>query len=438
MKARIPIVIVIFTMILVVLLSGIASGQSQATSLSNNIVIINFNGNVDPGASAFFKSSLGALTPDNTKAVVIDMNTPGGYITSMLQIISYINHTEQQEGIPVYTYVPSGGLASSAGSYIALASDYIYMGKNSLIGPSQPVVLGGSSSETANMVNLMTSLAVAHGKNVTASLSMIYNGSTFTDAQALSAGLINGQASNLTAFLQLEGLASSSSASNVTVQNPNLYDSFLSFLSDSFVDGILIALGAIAILLDLYHGSVLLTVIGLVMIGLGLVGAEIIGAPLIGLLLILGGAILIMFEIKTGHGFMMISGIIVSVIGAFLLAPSYISYAPSASSSSPFSASNLYLAAAIIIVVFFLAYYLQYIIRSLGKKKFTGVDGMVGHEVTVKQDLTPEGWVSFEGVKWKARLVSGDKATVGEKLVIRSSEGLTLLVEKQVHEEKKQ
>ncbi|EQD40571.1 nodulation protein NfeD related protein, partial [mine drainage metagenome] len=262
----------------------------------------------------------------------------------------------------------------------------------------------------------MTGLAVAHGKNVTAALSMISSDATYTSPEALALNLVDGQANNLSAFLQIEGLASSENAPNVVVLNPNLYANFLTFLSDSFVDGILITVGVLAILLDIYHGSVILSVVGLIMIGLGLIGAEIIGAPLIGLLFLIIGAALILFEFKTGHGFMMITGIVVGVIGAFLLTPSYITYSPSASSSSPFSESNLFTAAALIIVAFMVAYYLQYIIRSLGKKKYTGLEGMIGKDVEVKEELVPEGWVSFEGQRWKARLVSGEKALVGEKV----------------------
>jgi len=428
MRLLAPRTVLLLIVVATLLITGL-SATAHASGTQKQVVILNFQEPVDPGSAAFFKSSLTGLSSSNVGAVVINMNTPGGYITEMLQMISYINQTEAK-GIPVYTYVDPSGLASSAGSYIAMASDYIFMGPGSSIGPSSPVVLGGSSSETTSMVQLMTSLAVAHGRNVTAALSMIGSDATYTSTEALALNLIDGQANNITAFLQLEGLASSENASNVVVLNPNLYANFLTFLSDSFVDGILITVGVLAILLDIYHGSIILSVVGLIMIGLGLIGAEIIGAPLIGLLFLIIGAALILFEFKTGHGFMMITGIAVGVIGAFLLTPSYITYSPSAGSSSPFSESNLFTAAALIIVAFMVAYYLQYIIRSLGKKKYTGLEGMIGKDVEVKEELVPEGWVSFEGQRWKARLVSGGRALVGEKVVVRSNEGLTLLVEK--------
>ena len=424
------IILSVVSLLLVVSVIPPSYGFSPDTS-GKYVVIVNMQENVDPGSSAFFKSSLTGLSTSTVEAVVINMNTPGGYISDMLQIISYINSTEQK-GIPVYTYVDAGGLASSAGSYIALDSDFVFMGPSSTIGPSSPVVLGGSASETVLMEELMQSITVAHGKNTTAALSMITSDTIYTNTQALGIGLINGEAANLSAFLAQEGLATSASAANVVTDNPNLYDNFLSFLSDSFVDGILITIGVLAILLDLYHGSVILSVLGLIMIGLGLIGAEIIGAPLIGLVFILVGAILILAEFKLGHGFMMITGMVVSLIGAFLLAPAYITYSPSANSSSPFSTGNLYFAAALIIIAFLAAYYLQYVIRSLGRRKYTGLESMVGMEVEVKTPLTPEGWVSFEGQIWKARLIDEGSADAGDRVIVKSSEGLTLLVEKKI------
>ena len=55
---------------------------------------------------------------------------------------------------------------------------------------------------------------------------------------------------------------------------------------------------------------------------------------------------------------------------------------------------------------------------------------MVGTEVEVKTPLAPEGWVSFEGQMWKARLIEEGSAEAGEKVIVKSNEGLTLLVQK--------
>ena len=416
----------------IILLSTVSAASNPGASSGKQVVVIELQETVDPGASAFFKSSLSGLAPDSVSAVVIDINSQGGFIANMQAMVSYVNAAEMA-GIPVYAFVDPGGTAYSASSYIAMASDILYMAPGSSIGYSAPIAGSGSQYSqqqlSSQLQTMMQSMAQSHNRSVAAAVSMVVNNSAYTEAQALSSGLINGAANNISAFLSAEGIASSINAGNVKILNPNFYDNFLSFLSDPFVDAILIGIGALAILLDLYHASIILSVFGAILIGLGLFGAGFICASVIGLLFVLIGAVLTLFEFKVGHGFMMLSGITLVVVGAFLFTPSYNSYAPS-TNAGPFSANNIYIAAAIIIVALMVAYYLQYIIRSLAKKKQTGLEGMIGKEVEVKTDLVPEGWVSFEGQQWKARLVSGENVQKGQKVVVKSNEGLTLLVER--------
>lgn len=419
-----------------VLLSTVSLATAPSADQSNKVIVMELQQTIDPGTSAYFKSYLSSITPGSAAAVVIEINSQGGFISSMQEMLSFVT-SAQNAGVPVYVYIDGGGFAFSASSYVAMASDILFMGPGSSIGYSAPIAGTGSQYSQVQLSNqmqvLMQSMAQAHGRNESAAVEMVRNNSAYTASQAIANGLVDGIAQNLSAFLSTEGLASGVSASNVDIVTPDVYDDFLSFLSDPFVDAILIGIGAIAILLDLYHASVILSVFGGILIGLGLIGAGVIGASVIGLIFVLVGAFLTLFEFKVGHGFMMLSGIILVVIGAFLFTPSYISYAPS-SNAGPFSANNIYIAAAIIVIGLMVAYYLQYIIRSLAKRKQTGLEGMIGKEVDVKSDLVPEGWISFEGQQWKARLVSGERAQRGEKVIVKSNEGLTLLVEKKPEE----
>lgn len=418
------------------LLGTVSHAGAPSATTSNKVLVLELQQTVDPGASAFFKSYLNGIEAGSVSAVVIDINSEGGFIANMQTILGYINSAESA-GIPVYAYIDSGGFAYSASSYIAMSANILFMGPGSFIGYSAPIAGSGSQYSqiqlSLQMQGLMQSMAQVHHRNETAAISMVSDNAQYNYTKASAIGLVNGVAPSLSAFLSIEGLASSVSASNVMVKNPDLYDNFLSFLSDPFVDAILIGIGALAIMLDLYHASILLSIFGAILIGLGLIGAGIIGASVVGLIFVLVGAFLTLLEFKVGHGFMMLSGIILVVIGAFLFTPSYISYAPT-SSSGPFGANNIYIAAAIIIIALMVAYYLQYIIRSLAKRKQTGLEGMIGKAVDVKSDLVPDGWVSFEGQQWKARLVSGERAQKGEKVVVKSNEGLTLLVEKKAEE----
>src|SRR3989454_3841330 len=110
--------------------------------------------------------------------LVIVMNTPGGLLSNMVQIINSTQEV-QNNGFAVYTFVPPAAFAASAGSYIALASNAIYMGNASVIGPSTPYIIGGGPRQVQHGADiargLITSLAHGHRDNVTARIDMAQN-----------------------------------------------------------------------------------------------------------------------------------------------------------------------------------------------------------------------------------------------------------------------
>src|SRR5207245_656348 len=128
--------------------------------------------------------------------LVIVMNTPGGLLANMVQIINSTQEV-QNHGLAVYTYVPPVGFAASAGSYIALATNAIYMGSGSVIGPSTPYIIGGDPSQVEHVQNfatgLMRSLAEKNGYNVAAAAEMAANNSAYTADEAASGGLVTGK-----------------------------------------------------------------------------------------------------------------------------------------------------------------------------------------------------------------------------------------------------
>jgi len=271
------------------------------------VVVVNFDVTVDLGSSTMMSRVVAMAEGLHAKAVVIVMNTPGGYLNDMVNIVNYIEDLQSQ-GIPVYTYVPPDGMAASAGSYIAMASNSILMANGTFIGPSTPIVVGGTPLEQnhteAAMLAFMESLASKWGRNATAAAVMVLSDKAFTAQQALQYHLIDGIANSLSQALAMWNL---SGYAQVSVSE-DLYEQFLSVLSNPTVDGLLISLGFLVILIDLYHPTFLLSAIGAIAVVLGLVGAEVVGASLIGLTLVLIGAVLMLLELKMGHGLAVIAG----------------------------------------------------------------------------------------------------------------------------------
>jgi membrane-bound serine protease (ClpP class) len=424
MKNNLIMAFILFLTVLVVLVPA-----AHAQNTDKNLILINLDEEIDPGSGAMFQSALSQLSNTSTAAVIIVMNTPGGYLSDMENIVDSINATEAKN-IPVYTYIVPDGWGASAGSYVAMATDLIYMGNGSFIGPSTPEVVGGTSLEqnhtTAGMEGFMTSMAQAHGRNVTAAYSMVANNTYYTADQAVKIGLVEGICNNLSDFINLLGLKG---LTQINV-NPSPYDNFLSFLSDSYVDGILILIGVVAILLDLYHGSVVLSIVGLIAIGLGLVGIEIIGGQLLGLLFIVLGSIIMLLEIKTGHGIALISGLVLGIIGAFLLSPEYISSKSISGSVSPFNTTNIIISVVLIVIALFIVYYLTQIFKGFKFKKFTGGESLIDKVAVARGDFTENGWVSIEGQEWQAISVEKTPIRKGEKVVVAGRDGLKLIVKK--------
>jgi membrane-bound serine protease (ClpP class) len=411
--------------LLISLLASAATSQKQASAEAQTgpVIVVSLIVPVDPGSSIFMNRIADYAVSQGASAVIIEMNTPGGLLTDMVSIISSLTKINQT-GIPTYTYVVPNGLAASAGSYIAMATDKILMGSGSIIGPSTPIVVGGTALEQnhtqAAMLSLMTSLAQKGGRNSTAAYDMVQADQAFTASEAYQYHLIDGVANSLDEAIGKLGL----SGRQETFMSESLYEQFVSALSNPLLDGVLILFGVIAIVLDIYHPTILLTITGVIAIILGLVGAEIVDASIIGFIIIAIAAVLIVLELKLGHGFAMIAGAVLGVFGILLLTQG-MSYSP-----SPITYATEFELALIAIVGIFAGLYIRWIIGPIRRRsKLTGPEAIIGKIGVAITDLQPKGEVRVEGEIWRAESVIGNILR-GESIRVRAIKGLILEVEK--------
>ena len=418
-----------FSFLAVVLSLSLLLGLSSSVGASQGgaVVVVNFDVGVDPGSAAMMSRAVSTAESLDASALLIVMNTPGGLLESMLSIVDSIG-SANQSGIPTYTYVPPNDLAASAGSYIAMASNKILMGHGSEIGPSTPIVEGGTPLEQNHtedaMISLMVSLAQKWHRNATAAYLMVYADQAYSAQQAYDVGISNGFAENMTQALDELGL----SGKPIVYVNENVYEQLISTLSNSVVDGILILLGELAVVLDLYHPTILLTVIGVIAILFGLVGLGVIAPTAAGstlgiILLIVGGG-LIVLELKLGHGFAAMGGVATGALGILFLTLGVPS-SPSLLNTTTEAELLALVGAGVIGGV-----YIRTIIRPIRtKKKLTGPESMIGKMGVALTELNPEGEVRVEGIVWRARSAS-EKIGSGEKVTVKARDGLTLIVER--------
>jgi membrane-bound serine protease (ClpP class) len=83
----------------------------------------------------------------------------------------------------------------------------------------------------------------------------------------------------------------------------------------------------------------------------------------------------------------------------------------------------------ILVLVAVIAFVLSRIISTYQRQAATGKEDLIGKEALVKEALSPEGTVLFQGELWNALSESGN-IEVGEEVLISRIDGLKLIVTK--------
>jgi membrane-bound serine protease (ClpP class) len=388
-----------------------APGQSGA-------IVVDFDVPVDAGSSSMMASAVATAVASHAPAIVIEMNTPGGLLSDMVDIVTSIGQANQS-GIPTYTYVPPDSLAASAGSYIAMASNGILMGPGSEIGPSTPIVEGGTALEQNHtedaMISLMVSLAEKWGRNSTAAQAMVVSDVAYSAVDAYRFNLTDGNATTLQGALSQFGLGPS-----YTVVQEGAYEQLLSALSDPNLYGVLILLGAIAIVLDLWHPTFVLSIAGAIALIAGLVGAEVVGSSVLGLAVIFTGVGLMLLELRLGHGFAMMGGAVVGALGVYLLFQG-VQY--SSSALIDYTQVEAVVVGAVGVLG---GLYIRWIVGPMrNRRNLTGSESLVGKRGVA---ISPTE-VRVEGIIWRARIDSGELEK-GTQVQVKAVEDLVLRVVK--------
>ncbi len=406
----------------------IAQASSSQAGANKTIVVIEMDVPIDQGATSLTARAVKSAEDDSAAAVIINMNTPGGSLNDMISIVDTINAST----VPVYTYVGNDSGATSAGSYIAMATDKIFMGPGSQIGPSTPYILGGGTALEQNhtteyAVSFMQALAQAHGRNVTAVTQMALYNVAYSYADALKYHVADYSSNSLAQTIAILNLTG---ATVVTISETPT-EQLVSLLSNVTIDGIVLLLGIIAIAIDFFHPTVVLSVAGCVLIALGIIGTEAIengsGSSAIALPIVLfaAAAVLIVLELKTGHGFMLFSGVLVGVLGTVLLTYQ-IPYSP-----SPFGDVQYIELAIFVLVGGMLALYTRWVGKAIRRRPVTGSESLIGKTGIALSELAPKGDVSVDGIIWEARVTgpTPSKIEKGSKVLIAKRSGLVLEVE---------
>jgi membrane-bound serine protease (ClpP class) len=417
-------------------LIGTVSAQS-----SSEVVVGEIKGIINPVMSGYVDRVIADAERANAAAVVFYMDTPGGLSDAMRDINLRILASK----VPVIVYVaPDGARAGSAGVYISYAAHLVAMAPATNIGSATPVAMGDNGGEaqmSQEMKNKVTNDAVAsiralaeqRGRDPEFAERAVREGANLQASEALRSNVINYIASDLSDLLrQMDGAAVHLASGEATVHSSEVairrtdmtaLESFLLTITNPTIAYILLSMGSLGLLLELYNpGSIFPGVIGGICLLLAFYALGTLPLNFAGLALIAFGLLLFGLEpFLTSHGILGAGGVVSFVIGSLLLIN-----APDA----PFLQVSLYAIATVtaIMVVFFLVI-VTAVLRSRRQRVVTGREGLVGAAGTVRRDLEPgqPGTVHTQGELWQAVAAEG-RIAAGEKVVVQGIDGLLLTV----------
>lgn len=371
--------LVVCSLLCAVLPAGLTAQKVQRGSIYR----IPVHGVIELGLAPFIARSISEAERAGARAVVLDIETPGGRVDAAQQIVNALKEAK----VPVYAYV--NRRAFSAGAMIALAADGIYMRSGSVMGAATPVDGGGTKAPekiVSAMRSEMRALAEARRLDPRVAEAMVdeeieiagvvEKGKllTLTTAEAVKVGYAQEVADWNALMLQLRAVGA-------PVQNArvNWAEGLVRFFTHPLVAPMLLSLGFLGLLIEMKTPAFgLAGVAGVVLLGLFFGSHYLVGlAGWEELMLLGGGLVLIAVEmfVLPGFGIAGIAGLL-AILGSV-----YLSLVTHLSSEADMSQAAGILSAALLIVI--IAGWA--ILRSLPRSGRFARSGMMLGEATDRQ-----------------------------------------------------
>lgn len=293
-----------------------------------NVLVLKISGTIDLGLAPFVERAL--REAGSIEAIVLDVDTFGGRIDAAVQIRDAI----LAANVPTIAYI--NRRAISAGALISLAADTIVFAPGGSMGAATPVQIKDGQAEAVGEKTVsymraeMRATAEAKGRSGAVCEAMVdadveIDGVTpkgklltVSAKEAEEFGLSAAQASTLNELLENVGLT------HALIQTPEVTwsEKLARFLTDPTVSGILMSIGMLGIVVELWSpGFGLPGIVGILCLG-GFFGGHYVAnlAGSVELILLLVGLMLLALEVFVipGFGVCGISGIFCVILGLTL------------------------------------------------------------------------------------------------------------------------
>jgi membrane-bound serine protease (ClpP class) len=417
-------------------------------------LMIEIDGAIGPATARYVKEALTTVGERRVDVVILRLNTPGGLVTSMREIIADVLGSS----VPVIGYVaPPGAHAASAGTYILYATHIAAMAPGTNLGAATPVQIGGplpglpgsapdkdgkdkkgdakqpkdamTAKATNDAVALIRSLAELRGRNADWAEKAVREAASHSASGALQANVIDLVVRSPTELLQqIDGrtveLAGGDrrqlATKGLTIErlDPGWLIRLLSVITDPNVAFILLMVGIYGLIFEFSTpGAIAPGVVGTICLLLGLYALNMLPVNYAGLALMLLGIAFLVVETFNPTVVLGLGGVAAFLLGAAML---FRIEAPGYQLSWTVVIITMAMIVSLIVVV------LGSLWRARRSPARVGGQAMRGLPAEVLDWSGSEGHVFTHGERWQAHGV--EALTPGEMVEVAGIKDLTLVV----------
>jgi len=406
------------------------SVQPDSTG-ETNVTVITIKGAIGPTTTNYISRGLENAISNNSQALIIELDTPGGLLNSTQDIVQEMLATE----MPIVVYVtPSGGNAGSAGTFITLAAHIAAMAPTTTIGAASPVSMGGGQQDTVMQKKIFNysesfieNIAKERDRNAEWAKSAVRDGEAITETEALELNVIDLIANDLNDLLlqidgkEVEGKTLVTAQATIKQLQESFAEKFFGFIMRPEIMLILTMVAIYGIVGEVTNpGAIVPGVAGVIALILLLYGSAAMPINVAGFILIGLAIVLFVLEAFTpAFGILMTGGAVSFFLGALMLFQDF---------PQEMQLDWYWLVPATILMVIFFGWIATSGIKAQFTGHRTGLESLVGKKAKVIDKVTENsGRVMISGEYWNA-ITEGEEIKSNEWCEIVRFEGLTVTV----------
>jgi len=410
---------------------------------NDSVLVLTLDGPITPAMTEYLSRGITIAENRSAEAIIIQLNTPGGSIEHMQNIVETI----RASSVPVIVYVaPRGAIAGSAGTVITLAGHLSAMAPETAIGAASPV--GSQGEDLGETIEAkakeiikaqIRSLASHRGEEaIEFAEETVESAKAATAEEALAVGMVDFIAEDTAELLQqIDGVTVQTTTGERTLNTANaipqylklnLIEQLLQMLTNPNIVFLLLTIGVQAILIELNNpGGWVPGFVGAVCLALATYGLGVLPVNWFGIVFLIISFVLFVLDIKAPtHGALTAAGIGSLIASALILFNS--------PGTPQFQRVSVWL---VVIVSIFtggiFAIVMAFALRARNVPIRTGRESLVGRVGIARSAISQreEGQVQVGGELWSAYLAPGtEPISQGEKIEIVATQGIRLQVRK--------